>query len=172
MLQISPTDPLHLTCLTLQNHPCQSWSLPLITHALCSHKQCWRAPHPPQSFFWALSPPPSFWAGLRERTKSRATIAKHTLRDPVSRLQGNCRHFSCWQRRATWSTVSSPAPPPHTEGEFPSIKGDHVWISITSKTHSPSASVKGSHGLLNYSHESFPLQVQIIQRSKIHLESW
>lgn len=116
--------------------------------------------------------------GLRKRSKTRAVLARHTSGNRYSVKATRKRQaFFLLATETPWRTdsfQSFPVPPPSTEGEFQSIKGDHHWMDIISNAHSPSACVKGSPGLLNLTavEEALPSRFKYYEEVKIHLGSW
>lgn len=120
--------------------------------------QTLKAPHAPQGFFQSMSPLPSFRAEPRKRAQMGATPAKHT-ENVVSRPTRKQQAFllATKTHREDVAFQSFPTRPPSIEREFQSIQGDLIWINATPNTHSPSASGKGSHGVLNVpAVEAFP----------------
>lgn len=70
----------------------------------------------------------------------------------------------------------SPSPPwpPNSERKCRSIKGGLIWINTAPKTHSSSASVKGSRGLLDFTTvNAFPSKFKYY-KEVIHIDlgSW
>lgn len=69
---------------------------------------------------------------------------------------------------------SFPTPPPSSERKCQSIKSGLIWINIAPNTYSPSASVKGSNGLLDFATvNAFPSKFKYYKEEiYIYLGSW
>lgn len=77
----------------------------------------------------------------------------------------------------SWRTdafQSFPTLPPSSERKCQSIKGGLIWINTAPNTHSPSASVKGSHGFLDFTPvNAFPSKFKCYKEViYIYLGSW
>lgn len=117
----------------------------------------------------------NFQAGRRKRDLPRPEACLLNTENMRQGSQEYSGHFACAaadSRRRLM--LCCPSPPPSIEKKFLSVRGSPVWISTNSNAHSHTLSrcetVSRLAGLSICGR--FFLQLQILQRSKVQLESW